>query len=524
MKFAKRPVEESVITEEKEIVEEKREVTNNNVQKVSHEAKVEEPVQTPVKNVVEKSIKKSEPVKSITPAEKAGGFRFVEESGFGYSEDTPEGEPQTAWGAYTRGEIDKITSDDKKKKKNKGNDDEVDDAYLKSEEGKIDIAVEELVHYFTSENPALLNQMERGVLTKEEFLDVVVDKIKEMRLDKEFSKKVYKSFQKYMWSYDRLDELIEDEDISDIKVLRYNCIRIKVKGKRKTSTVRFKDEKAYVRFVEKAAIKNKVSISDQNAVTNFTDTESNPRFIMRWNISTPFVNSISTPYIHIRKIDKHKVGFTTLIQRGMMSPDIARFLRYEATHSEGLIFTGKGASGKTTCMNAALDLIPLNNSGLVIQENEELFSDIHPDLMFQKTVLNKGEGKIQYTLQDLARNGLLVDLDYFVIGEIKGGEALYMLNASYTGHKCWCSVHGASSTEGINKLVDYIKYSSDYSREDALHMLTHLETVIFMKNYKVWEVSKIVGWDANKGDLIYKPIIREGRLVVRIDEKGAVID
>jgi pilus assembly protein CpaF len=208
----------------------------------------------------------------------------------------------------------------------------------------------------------------------------------------------------------------------------------------------------------------------------------------------------------------------------MMDEDIARFLRYEAAHSEGMIFTGKGASGKTTCMNALLDLIPLDKSGLVIQENEELFSDIHPDLMFQKTVLNKGEGRIQYSLQDLARNGLLLDLDVFVIGEIKGAEALYMLNASYTGHTCWASVHGASSTEGINKLVDYIKYASDYSREDALHMLTHLETVVFMKNYKIWEVSKIVGWDDAKQDLIYKPIIRENKLVVRIGEHGEVLD
>ena len=463
--------------------------------------------------VKEKPIKKE--IKNDNKEYMKKEYQFVEESGFGYSEDTPAGEPETPWGAYERGELTKMDADDKN---------EDDQEYLDSEDGKIDEAVDELVKYFTSENPALLNQMERGVLSKEEFLETVIDKVKEMRLSKEMSRRVYKNFQRYMWSYDRLDPLIEDEDISDIKCIAYNVIRVKRKGQRETSTVRFKDKQSYTRFVEKAAIKNKVSISDQNAVTNFTDTQSNKRFIMRWNITTPFVNSVDTPYVHIRKIDKHKVGLQTLIERGMMTPDIARFLRYEAAHAEGLIFTGKGASGKTTCMNALLDLIPLNNSGLVIQENEELFSDLHPDLMFQKTVLNKGEGRIQYSLQDLARNGLLVDLDYFIIGEVKGGEALYMLNASYTGHKCWCSVHGASSTEGINKLVDYIKYSSDYSREDALHMLTHLETIVFMKQYKIWEVSKIVGWDNENKDLIYKPIIREGKLLVHIGENGEVLD
>ena len=457
---------------------------------------------------------KPKKVVEVTPEEEEE-YQFVGESGFGYTEDTPDGEPETAWGAYEKGELKKIEDLDSE---------ESEDAYLNTEDGQIDEAVDVLIRYCTTENPALLNQMERGVTSKEDFLSIIREKIKGMRLGKEMSMKVYKNFQRYMWSYDRLDPLIDDEDISDIKCISYNIIRVKRLGKRETSNVRFKDKQSYIRFVEKAAIKNKISISDQNAITNFTDTESNPRFRMRWNITTPFVNSIDTPYVHIRKIDKHKVGLQTLIERKMMTPDMARFLRYEAAHSEGLIFTGKGASGKTTCMNALLDLIPLNNSGLVIQENEELFSDIHPDLMFQKTVINKGEGRIQYTLQDLARNGLLTDLDYFVIGEIKGGEALYMLNASYTGHKCWCSVHGASSTEGINKLVDYIKYSSDYSREDALHMLNHLETIVFMKQYKIWEVSKIVGWDDEKKDLIYKPIIREGKLVVHIGEHGEVLD
>ena len=98
-----------------------------------------------------------------------------------------------------------------------------------------------------------------------------------------------------------------------------------------------------------------------------------------------------------------------------------------------------------------------------------MFSN-HPDIAFEHTVTNRGEGKIEYTLQDLARNGLLTDIDFFIIGEIKGGEALYLLNAVYTGARGWASVHGASATEAMKKLVDYIKYNSDYSQEDALQM------------------------------------------------------
>ena len=74
-----------------------------------------------------------------------------------------------------------------------------------------------------------------------------------------------------MWSYDVLDELINDPDISDIKCISWDIVRAKRKGKRETTKVKFRSKEHYTRFVEHAAIKNKVSISDQNALQNFVD-------------------------------------------------------------------------------------------------------------------------------------------------------------------------------------------------------------------------------------------------------------
>ena len=196
-----------------------------------------------------------------------------------------------------------------------------------------------------------------------------------------------------------------------------------------------------------------------------------------------------------------------LIGAGMMDQKTAEYLIHQAKTARGMLFTGKGASGKTTLMNELLEHIPEENSGLTIQENEELFSYHHPDIMFQHTVENRGEGKICYSLQDLARNGLLLDLDYYIIGEIKGGEALYFLNAAYTGHRCWASVHGVSSTEAIDKLADYVKYGSNYSKEDVMRMLRTMEVVVFMENFKVKEISEVVGFDEATHRLIYKRVL-----------------
>ena len=278
------------------------------------------------------------------------------------------------------------------------------------------------------------------------------------------------------------------------------------------SGLSFKNNDEVNRFVENVAVKNKVSLSDLNAVQNFVDKETNEKFILRINISTPFINSTDNYYMHIRKIAKKKKNLEELIQDGMMDEDIANYLKEKARNSSGILFTGKGASGKTTLMNALLEWIPEDNSGLVIQENEELFSDEHPDMMFQHVVEPRGESRIQYSLKDLARNGLLIDLDYFVIGEIKGEEALYFLNAAYTGHRCWASVHGISSTEAMNKLADYAKYASDYSRADLLKMFKSLKVVVYLEGYRVQEISEIEAYDEKTQELIYKPVVFGGEL------------
>lgn len=309
-----------------------------------------------------------------------------------------------------------------------------------------------------------------------------------------------------MGGYGVLDELINDETISDIKVYGYDRIRVKRLGNRESSNVSFRNNEDYIRFVKLTAIKNEIPLSDLNAVQTFTDKETNERFILRINISTSLLNSTECPYLQIRKIPKHKYSFDALIESGMLNKEITEYLKRTAALSSGIIFCGKGASGKTTLMNTMLEYIPHNKSGLVIQENEELFSDIHPDLMFQHIVTSRGEGNISYSLEDLARNGLLIDLDYFIIGEIKGNEAAHLMMANYTGHQAWTSVHGMSARESLYKLADYVKQSTDYSLNDSLRLLSGIETVIYMKQFKVHEIARVCGFD--NGEPILKTVFK----------------
>lgn len=377
---------------------------------------------------------------------------------------------------------------------------------VETEAEKLSRMVDELVDYFTTADPIKLNALERGKIRKEEFMRDVNKYIEEkITTDPVLHDKLVESFSSFVWKYDIIDELIDDDEISDIKIYDWDHIRVKRLGKRETSHVKFRSEKHLQKFVEHTAIKNKVSIADQNAAQNFVDKTSSDRAILRFDVSTGFINSNGKYLLSIRKILKNKYTREQLINFGMFTAEQADYLEKRVNEAGGILVSGKGGSGKTTLINYLLDRIDEKYSALVIQENEELFSN-HPDMAFQHTVMNRGEGKIEYNLKDLARNGLLMDIDYFIIGEIKGEEALYLLNATYTGAKSIATIHGSSSTEAMKKLVDYIKYNSDYSQEEALQMLVHLDTLVFMENFKVAEVSEVVGFNEAKGEMEYKKV------------------
>lgn len=138
--------------------------------------------------------------------------------------------------------------------------------------------------------------------------------------------------------------------------------------------------------------------------------------------------------------------------------------------SRGILFTGKGASGKTTLMNACIEKIPDSDSVMICQENAELFDLHHPDIIAAHVMVNGGDSKVSYNLGDLTRVALLVDLDRVIVGEVKeGSEAAGLSKASMTGHKCWTSVHGANCEMAVEKMADYISQATGYGNREALN-------------------------------------------------------
>lgn len=393
------------------------------------------------------------------------------------------------------------------------------------EEKNIEVNVEEIstndllneiIDYFTTTKPKEIGLIRRGLKSIDDIQIDIERQLKIKKINKDKIKDVQESFKKYIYGYYILDELInDDDDVSDIKIVAPDRIRIKRLGKRETAKVKFGSKDEVNRFIKMTAIKNEINISDINAAVTFTDKKSSSKFILRFDIETDYITSSGHHYMHIRKIPKQKYSIGDLKRLGFATGEDIDILIDSIKKMGKILICGKGGSGKTTLFNTLLENIPDEMSALVIQENEELFAERHPETQFLRVRTARGEGKIEYDLNILsAQIGLLADIDLFGIGEIKGAEAKYWFNAAYTGHACITSIHSDGVAEAPDKLVDYIKYATDYKRVDILKMIKRMNLkVVFIEKFKIQEIAAVSDFDYEKEELILDSLYRrnEGR-------------
>lgn len=363
-----------------------------------------------------------------------------------------------------------------------------------------------LVDDYTTQKQQSLMQMRKGQITREAFLAEAAGHIATYYpSSKEVQKKLLEDFERYIFGYSRLSELIDDRSVSDIRVVSYDNIRIKRRGRRMAADVAFASPKEYRQFIDYIATRNQVNISNLNAIQRFTDNESHPDFILRFTISMPLVNTYSEPYLCIRKVPKTFPQLTDLIEQEMLDRDTAELLVRRFRQGSTLI-CGGNSSGKTTLLNALKETLPDDVAVLVAQQADELTTRFHPDMMFLHSLPGSGEQQVSYDLEHISIAGLTMDVDFFIIGEVKGAEALYLLNAAYTGQLCAATIHAPSADRAPDKLVDYAMYESRYSRDELMKMMDCFQTLIFMEHYKVKEIFACRGWDPQKRDLIYEKI------------------
>ena len=380
------------------------------------------------------------------------------------------------------------------------------EAVRKRETIGVEDGLQRLVEDYLTQKQNSLMQMKKGLVNRRDFLQEAEQHVLQYyTMSERERRQLMREFEQYIFGYSKLSSLIDDRTISDIRVVSYDNIRVKREGKRMDAGVVFSSEKEYRQFIDYVATKNQVNISNLNAIQRFTDRESHPDFILRFTLSMPLVNTYNEPYLCIRKVPKTFPQMRELIEKQMLNQETAELLIKRFRQGSTLI-CGGNSSGKTTLLNALKETLPDDMAVLVTQQADELTTRFHPDMMFLHSLPGTGESAVSYDLKHISIAGLTMDVDFFIIGEVKGAEALYLLNAAYTGQICAATIHAPSADRAPDKLVDYAMYDSRYSRDELMKMMDCFQTLVYMEHYKVKEIFSCEGWDEEKEQLRFERI------------------
>lgn len=367
-----------------------------------------------------------------------------------------------------------------------------------------DEAISKVVTQFTRYNPTLINCVNKGAIQIDSFKDDVYLWMKD-KIPPEYMDTAYNELCASAWNYDILKPLIYDDGaISDISCHDWDNVWIQVRGKWMENAFHFRNEEHYHRFFNHVCSMNHMTINERNASDNCTDITTCPDFRLRLNFIHPSINTNGSPVFSIRKIPTHKKTLDILAQpqEGMITEDMIPIIKKHLDEATGILIVGMGGSGKTTFLNALIEEMPIEWKYLFIQENEELYSDTRKNSDFLKTVKGVNQYDVSHDLKELARNGLLMSIKCFIIGETKGDEAKYLFQVIRTGAVGITTLHADSSEHGLDTACNYIKYTSDYSKDQCMEMLTVLNKVFFLDKYRLREITTIKGYDSEKHKLI----------------------
>jgi len=162
--------------------------------------------------------------------------------------------------------------------------------------------------------------------------------------------------------------------------------------------------------------------------------------------------AIDGPSITIRKFRKDKLSVQNLIEFGSLSQQMADFLLACVRSRFNIVISGGTGSGKTTLLNVLSSFIPENERIVTIEDAAEL--QLQQDhVMRMETKSANVDGQHAVTIRDLVKNSLRMRPDRIVVGEVRGGEALDMLQAMNTGHDgSLTTVHSNSPRDAISRL------------------------------------------------------------------------
>jgi pilus assembly protein CpaF len=246
--------------------------------------------------------------------------------------------------------------------------------------------------------------------------------------------------------YGPLELLLADPDISEIMVNGSGSVFIELAGELLETDVKFDNDEHLMRIIGRI-----VSPLGRHVDSDKPTTDARLPDGSRVNIVIPPV-AVDGPHITIRKFLQTKMTMQDLIDLQALTPYMAKFLEACVVARLNILVTGNTSSGKTTILNVLSSYIPGRERIVTIEDAVELkLKQRHVVRLETKLPSMDGEGQV--SVRDLVRNALRMRPDRIVVGEVRGGEAMDMLQAMNTGHTgSLTTLHANSPRDAMSRL------------------------------------------------------------------------
>lgn len=345
--------------------------------------------------------------------------------------------------------------------------------------------LEKLDHSMEMEDEAVQELVENEVwlMGKETYIPLAEKK----RLCRE----IYYAIRKY----DVLQELLEDETVTEIMVNGPDHIFIEKEGRLQQWQTAFESEDKLLDVIQQIVAK-------ANRVVNESSPIVDARlFGSRVHVVLPPV-ALNGPILTIRRFGKTPLLIPELLRLGSVSQEICTFLEKLVIAGYNIFISGGTGSGKTTFLNALSSFIPRTERIITIEDGAELQIQGNDNLVRLETRNANVEGCKPVTIRDLIRASLRMRPDRIIVGEVRGAEAIDMLQALNTGHDGSLSTgHANSAADMIARLETMVLMGMELPlaairRQIAggVDLIVHLGR-LRDKSRRVLSVSEVVGYE-----------------------------
>lgn len=345
--------------------------------------------------------------------------------------------------------------------------------------------LEKLDHSMEMEDEAVQELVEKEVwlMGKETYIPLAEKK----RLCRE----IYYAIRKF----DVLQELLEDETVTEIMVNGPDHIFIEKEGRLQQWQTAFESEEKLLDVIQQIVAK-------ANRVVNESSPIVDARlFGSRVHVVLPPV-ALNGPILTIRRFGKTPLLIPELLRLGSVSQEICDFLEKLVIAGYNIFISGGTGSGKTTFLNALSSFIPRTERIITIEDSAELQIQGNDNLVRLETRNANVEGCKPVTIRDLIRASLRMRPDRIIVGEVRGAEAIDMLQALNTGHDGSLSTgHANSAADMIARLETMVLMGMELPlaairRQIAggVDLIVHLGR-LRDKSRRVLSVSEVVGYE-----------------------------